>query len=298
MNASWKICRLFGIQLEIHYTFVLLLAYYAYNGYQAAGPTGALAALITISLVFVSVVLHELGHSLTALRYGIPVPRIVLLPIGGMAQMARIPKEPKKELILTINGPLVNFVLAAILWGALQCLPERPGLHFFTLNPIDQIRLLFMWNIVMGLFNLLPIFPMDGGRIFRALLAMKLPYAKATFIAATVAKVLAGLGIAYALLISHDYLLAILLTFIWVGGEAEYKQVRLMEKYAGRTIRDITRLLPPAALAAIAHSRPILQASWPLEPYAAWFNAQPGRTFPVYDGLELIGVVHTDDLRQ
>jgi len=316
-KSSWKVCRLFGIDLEIHFTFLFLLALYAYLGLTARGIEGAIAGLVTITLVFVSVVLHELGHSITAQRYGVKVPRIVLLPIGGMAEMASIPKDPRKELMVTINGPLVNFVIAAVIFGVLVIHQGNPldvaastvGVMKFFFGVFDANMPyrpwtidwesfawgLLTWNILMGLFNLLPIFPMDGGRIFRALMATRLPYLKATFIAVTTAKVLAAFGIGYSLLVSHNIMLAILLTFIWVGGEAEYQHVRLMDRYSGKTIRDVTRPAPADKLDMIRHARPILQASYPLEAYAAYFDSRPGRIFPVYDNMELIGVVRTDD---
>jgi len=311
---------LFGIDLEIHYSFLLLLGLYAFLGYSAAGTEGAFAGLLTITLIFVSVTLHEFGHSLTAQRYGIDVPRIVLLPIGGMAQMASIPKEPRKELIITINGPLVNFGIAVILFGVLSLVDGSPGAvlrdswrvllfffgHYEPGMPYRPYAIdwqsfawgLLAWNVLMGLFNLLPIFPMDGGRIFRAILATRLPYVRATFIAATLAKVLAVIGIAYALIFSQNILLAAILTFIWVGGEAEYQYVRLMAIYSGKTIRDVTRPAPTEKLNRIRRAQPILQASSPLEMWATYFDAHPGRMYPVYDDLQLIGVVKPDDFHR
>lgn len=315
-NSSWKIGRLRGIQLEIHFSFLLLLGFYAYIGHQAAGGRGALALGLTIILVFVSVALHELGHSFTAQHYGIKVPRIVLLAIGGMAQMGSIPREPKKELIITINGPLVNFALALILFTALAIanqsivevgegllatlksyigLPSgRRPFNYWALNWETFAWNLLAWNIAMGLFNLLPIFPMDGGRLLRAGLATRLPYLRATQISAALAKVLAGAGIAWALLNAH-YLLAILLVFIWIGGDEEVKYVRLLDSYLGKRISEIMAR-PPLNLEDIQFSKPHLEADELVDDHLTEIFSQAGAVFPVYLGEELVGVIYADEL--
>ena len=113
LGWSINLFRVFGIQLAVHASFVLLLAYYGYDGWKEGGLPGLLWSLGLIILFFVCVVLHELGHSLTARRYGVRVPRILLLPIGGMAEFDRIPRKPSEELLITIAGPAVNFVLVA-----------------------------------------------------------------------------------------------------------------------------------------------------------------------------------------
>jgi Zn-dependent protease len=171
--------KVFGIQLAVHASFVLLLGYWGYEGWLEGGVTGAAWSVGLILLFFVCVILHELGHSLTARRYGINVPRIMLLPIGGMAEFDRIPRKPAHELIITIAGPAVNFLIVLLLlplaWRGWFSTEEVSAYSVSGL--LDQ---LWYANLVMGVFNLVPVFPMDGGRIFRALLAMKLPYLRAT----------------------------------------------------------------------------------------------------------------------
>ncbi|MEO0796181.1 MAG: site-2 protease family protein [Verrucomicrobiota bacterium] len=309
---SLKICRLFGIRLEVHFTFLLLLGYYAYIGNQYAGTTGALIGMATIILVFASVVLHELGHSLTAMYYGIPVPRIVLLPIGGMAQIAAIPKEPRKEFIITINGPLVNFALAILFFGILvwryqnvgfvidgiERAVKNPGWSFYNHLRSFQwesfVWILLSWNILMGLFNLLPIFPMDGGRIFRAILATRISYPRATFVAATLSKILAAAGIGYALLYSQNYLLVILLVTIWIAGEEEYKSVKRLQHLSGQTVADIMQGFLPSQEAELRATKHKLQADWPLDSFAYYIAAESGREFAVYHEGELVGLVKSD----
>lgn len=222
-----KLGRIFGIQLELHFTFLLLVGLYAWVGYETALWAGALSNTIAIVLIFACVILHELGHSLVAMHYGIKINRILLLPIGGMAEFARMPRSPKKELLITLAGPAVNFFIAGglILFG--NTMPE----NFLDRTPtLSQILpfLLFI-NLIMGFFNLIPVFPMDGGRIFRSILAFFLPYLKATWIAVQVGKLLAIAGIIGAIFLWHNLLLAILFGFIFMSGDSEYRYVLRQE---------------------------------------------------------------------
>ncbi|MFI5356596.1 MAG: site-2 protease family protein [Opitutales bacterium] len=226
LSWSMNLFRIRGIQLAVHVTFFLLLAYVAYDGWQDQQLTGLVWSVITILAFFACVVLHELGHSFTAMHYGVGVSRILLMPIGGMAEFDSIPREPRKELLITMAGPAVNFVLAALLW-----LP----VHFWVndgtalYSPVGLLYQLFIANLVMGVFNLVPVFPMDGGRIFRAVLASRMPYLKATRWAAHVGKVLAVAGMLIMLFWLHRTLGAILFLFIFMAGETEYRAVQRRE---------------------------------------------------------------------
>ena len=221
LGWSINLFRVFGIQLAVHASFFLLLAYWGYQGWQEGGMIGMACSVGLIVLFFACVVLHELGHSLTARRYGIRVPRILLLPIGGMAEMERIPRKPGAELLITVAGPAVNFALVALLlpltWHAWFGAEEVA--EYSALGMAAQ---LMVANLYMGIFNLAPVFPMDGGRIFRALLAMKLPYIRATWWAVMVGRVLAILAIIWALYTNH-LMMAVLFTFIMTAGNAEYQ---------------------------------------------------------------------------
>ena len=216
-----------GIRLAVHGSFFLLLAYYAWWGWAHTGASGAAWSVVMMLAFFTCVVLHELGHSFTARRFGVNVRRILLMPIGGMAEFDSIPRQPRSELLITLAGPAVNFVIAALLatfvrfpGGILQWDPA--GL---PLGVGEFGRYLLIANLVMGCFNLLPIFPMDGGRILRALLAMRLSYVKATFWAMSIGKVLAALAVIAALYF-ESYMVAGLFTVILVVGDAEYRQVK------------------------------------------------------------------------
>ncbi len=221
LGWSINLFRVFGIQLAVHASFVLLLAYWGYQGWQEGGVLGMSYSVGLIVLFFACVILHELGHSLTARRYGIQVPRILLLPIGGMAEMDRIPRKPSQELLITVAGPAVNFALVGLLlpftWRALLGIEEVS-----EYSAVGITAQLTVANLIMGVFNLAPVFPMDGGRILRAMLATQMPYLRATWWAVMVGRVLAVLLIIWALYVDR-LMMAILFTFILMAGSTEYR---------------------------------------------------------------------------
>jgi Zn-dependent protease len=241
--------RIRGIQLQLHVTFFLLLAVVAWDGWADGQWTGLLWSVATILAFFTCVVLHELGHSLTAIRFGIGVRRILLMPIGGMAEFDEIPRQPRQEFLMTIAGPAVNFVIAGVLWSIFGW-PEQA----YPADATGFAHLLLHWNLLMGCFNLLPAFPMDGGRILRSLLATRLPYAIATFWAATVGKILCVVGILAALFVPtwlHPdegplYMAAVLFAFIFVAGEIEYRAAKRRELDEAHWKTVLERLQRPA----------------------------------------------------
>ena len=248
---SWSIhlCSIFGIRLELHATFFVLLGLVAYGGFLSNEPWGPIWSLLFIILIFGCLVAHELGHSLAAQYYGIEVIRILLMPIGGMAQFQSLPREASKELAISLAGPAVNFALVPILlllggipWelGALFRAGEFPIVDWRTL-----VQALLLVNLVMGLFNLLPIFPMDGGRVLRALLTYRYSYLKATATAALVSKVLSTAGVVSALFIlpllgmGIALVPAILFAFIFFAGNLEYRMVERKELLKDLYIGDL-----------------------------------------------------------
>lgn len=229
LNWSLKLFRVRGIQLAVHSSFFLLLAWVGKEGWDADRWNGMGWFVGTFLAFFGCVVLHEFGHSFTAMHYGIGVRRILLMPIGGMAEFDAIPREPARELLITFAGPAVNFAIAGGLWLAVGLPPGYPWGSEFPATALGVAHLLLHANLVMGLFNLLPVFPMDGGRIFRALLAWRMAYLRATFWAATVGKLLAVLGAIGAIFFFDSYLTAVLFTFIYFAGDAEYRAVKHRE---------------------------------------------------------------------
>jgi Zn-dependent protease len=253
LGWSINLFRIRGIKLELHGSFLLLLAYVAWEGWRAASTVGLVWSVITLVAFFSCVVLHELGHSLTAMRYGIGVRRILLMPIGGMAEFDSIPRQPSRELLMTLAGPAVNFTIAAALWFVVRTFDGEVLLY--SLNGL--IYQLLVANLVMGCFNLLPAFPMDGGRILRALLAIRLPYVRATHFAAMVGKIVAVLGILAALTApelhladERLWLLAVLFGFISFAGEMEYRAVARREREDSHWRSTLGRICPQAVLEA------------------------------------------------
>ncbi len=248
LGWSLNLFRIRGIQLAVHFSFFLLLAFVAQEGWQDSGWPGLLWGVGTLVAFFTCVVLHELGHSFTAMRFGIGVRRILLMPIGGMAEFDDIPRQPSRELLITLAGPAVNFLIAAVLWVTVGFPAGWPAADY----PADATgfaQLLLHWNLIMGCFNLVPVFPMDGGRIFRALLATRMQYLRATFWAASVGKVLAVLGGLTALFLFHTWLTAVLFGFIFYAGEMEYRSVRRREledaHWRAVLARAYTASIPP-----------------------------------------------------
>lgn len=191
MRWSLPFGRIFGIPIRVHLTFLLLLAFIWYVESSVQGPWAGFYSLLFWTLIFVCVFLHELGHSLVAQSYGLTIASIVLLPIGGVSQITDIPRDPIKEVAITIAGPAVNFLLAGVLLFLGKVL--YPSLQFseISLQSGSIIVDLFWANIMLGLFNIVPAYPMDGGRILRGLIAMRKEYVEATKLAANVGKLFA-----------------------------------------------------------------------------------------------------------
>lgn len=247
MNSSFKFMGIRGIDLRVHLTFPLILIWAAFQYGTAAGDTitGAVFGVVVILLLFVLVTLHELGHSFAAQYYGVPVKQITLLPIGGLAQMSRMPENPKQEFVIAAAGPAVNVVMAALM-GAMI-----PLFNIHLTAPFTGISLtfsvifsyIFYYNIMLALFNLLPAFPMDGGRIFRSLLAMKLNYVTATLIAGNVGRFIAVAMGFYGLLNGGIFLMLIAL-FIFSGASQEMVMVQFQQRKRRGDIPAAAFLLP------------------------------------------------------
>lgn len=235
MGGSIYLFRIAGIELRMHITFPLILVWAAlsFGWLRGQGLEGALFGVVVTVLLFVIVVLHELGHALTARRFGVPTKQIMLLPIGGVAQLQRMPERPLAELLIAIAGPLVNFVLAGILYlaglsagiGLQDAARALLGLRGFTAEAV--FGYIFMANLFLGVFNLLPAFPMDGGRVLRALLATIMPYTRATQIAVVIGQGMAWLFGLWGFLGGGFFLILIaIFIFIGAGQEGQLVQVR------------------------------------------------------------------------
>ena len=220
MKWSWKIARIAGIDVYIHATFLLLIYLVGISYWNQQGTIGAVISGVGFILsIFACVVLHELGHSLTARRYGIRTRNITLLPIGGIAALEKMPDDPRQEINVAIAGPAVNFVIALLLYIYLDFrnVPIAPEQLGFTGESF--LYRLMMVNIFIGGFNLLPAFPMDGGRVLRAVLALRMDHTLATQKAASVGQFLA-IGMGLLGMIYNPFLLFIAV-FIWFGASME-----------------------------------------------------------------------------
>jgi Zn-dependent protease/predicted transcriptional regulator len=248
MGGSFKIGRLSGIDVRVHWTFLLLLAFFAFIGYQTSGSlVGALTPTAVIVALFLCVLLHEFGHSLVAQRLGIEIHSITLLPIGGVSNLESLPEKPSDEVKITIAGPLVNVVLAPIFFGVgllFGAVPQLPADLFTGIGSVGQFFFYLGYlNIVLAVFNLLPAFPLDGGRILRGLLATRFGAVRATDIASAVGQVFAAAFFLIGLL-SGNILLALVAVFIYFGARGESQMVRERELTSGLSVSDVMGTKP------------------------------------------------------
>jgi Zn-dependent protease/CBS domain-containing protein len=225
MGWSIKLGRILGINIQVHFTFFLILIWGALN---FGGSDGPLYGLATTLALFSLVLLHELGHSVAAMSYGIKVRDITLLPIGGLARLERMPEKPVQELVVALAGPAVNVALATILFPIVLTLAGGPGSLLANLRSgsgvAGLLTFLLAANVSLAVFNMLPAFPMDGGRVFRAVLGLFLDFQRATRVAVIVGRVMAvGLGI-FAI-INGQFFMALIAVFIFTASGQEGQAV-------------------------------------------------------------------------
>ena len=236
--------RFRGIRVFVHWTFLILPAWIAYGGFSEGHSVEQILGHIGLVLiVFFCVVLHEFGHALTAQRFGIATRDITLLPIGGVASLERMPEEPRQEFLITVAGPLVNLVIAGLGFLVIVAM----GLSVFLSDAVlgadtwtEVLSFIVGANLLLFLFNLIPAFPMDGGRIFRSLLSMRLPREKATRIAAGLGRVLA-IGFAVYGLMNGQPFLALIGVFIFFAAGAEARNVRQQTMLRGIRVHEVMR---------------------------------------------------------
>jgi Zn-dependent protease len=237
MKWALKIARLGGIDIYLHITFLVLIAGIALVYWQAEGTIEAVISGVGFILaLFACVVLHEFGHALAARRFGIRTRSIVLLPIGGIAAIEKTPEDPRQEILIALAGPAVSFGIAGLLWIVLQAGGGIASPLAVDLSEAGFLERLVVVNLLLGAFNLLPAFPMDGGRVFRALLSMRLGRVQATRIAAIVAQAAAVLLAVVGL--RYNLFLVLIALFIWIGAVTEASMVSAKSLLAGITARS------------------------------------------------------------
>ncbi len=218
-----------GIPIKLDITFLLLILFIYLLAYFNIIP---LQLAILITLLFVTVLIHELSHSYVAQNYGVEIKRIVLLPIGGVAQMSEMPKEPRQELFISLAGPLTNFAIAALFYLILLF-----TVAFLPLFATTFIRDFILVNVVLAVFNLIPAFPMDGGRILRAILANRMDFVRATELSASIGK-----GLAFFMAIAgifFNIFLILIAIFIYIGADQEYKSTMISSLLEGILVKNI-----------------------------------------------------------
>lgn len=234
MKWSWKIARLAGIDVYVHATFFFLVAWFGYHYWKTFGTfAAALDGMAYIIALFSCVVLHEFGHALTARRYGIITRHITLLPIGGVAAMEKLPEDPWQEIKVALAGPAVNVVIAALLWAWITISNVQVTQEELLTTGGPFLFRLMIVNILLVVFNLLPAFPMDGGRVLRAALAMRMPHQQATAKAAAIGK---NFAILFGIVgIFYNPFLLLIAFFLWFGAGAENQAEQMKNTLAGTT---------------------------------------------------------------
>lgn len=279
MKWSFKLVKIAGIDVKVHLTFFLILIWFGYSYWAASKSITAVAqGLLFILLLFMFVVLHEFGHALVARKFGIKTRDITLLPIGGVAQLERMPRDPKQELWVALAGPAVNLLLAIILFGWLFLTNNLQNLTQLNLTSGSLIERLAIVNLTLMLFNLIPAFPMDGGRVLRALLALRMDYIKATQTAVI-------FGQAFALIFGiiglfSDPIFLFIALFIWIGAGQENNGVQVKETFAGI----------PARRAMLTNFQ-TLSPSQRLHDAVSAILAGYQQDFPIMDGNKMVGVL-------
>lgn len=284
MKWSLKLARIAGIDLYMHWTFLLLIGWilFIYLG-QGQPLSAALAAVGFILALFACVILHELGHALTARRYNIKTRDIILLPIGGVARLERIPEQPRREFLVAIAGPAVNVVIAAVLFTVVIALDGLEQLASIQLMRGDFLVRLMWVNVFLVAFNLLPAFPMDGGRILRALLATRLGRQRATTIAANVGQ---GMAILFGIAgFFFNPFLIFIAVFVYLGAQAEAQMVSASIAMKGLAVKD-----------AMLTRHRTLSADDSLGKAVEELLAGSQQDFPVVDDGAFAGVLRRNDL--
>ncbi len=256
MNGTWRLGRILGIEVRVHFTFILLFALLGgLHLLRGVEPRAALLDGVFLLSVFGIVVLHELGHALAARRFGVGTRAITLLPIGGVAQLERIPEKPHQELVIALAGPAVNVVLAASLGALLVSTGGTLDVAELSTPGGAFLPRLVLVNVTLAVFNMLPAFPMDGGRVLRATLAFFVDYRRATEVASSV-----GQGIAVLLgligLVGNPLLLVIAI-FVFLGARQESLHVRTKAAIQGISVRATM----VRSFGALAPEEPVARAA-------------------------------------
>jgi Zn-dependent protease len=284
MKWSWKLGKFAGIDVYLHATFILLLVWIA-SIYWITGHSGkvVLSGVAFMLGLFGSVLLHEFGHALTAKAFGISTRDITLLPIGGISRFEKMPDQPRQELVVALTGPVVNIVIAGLLFVYLSLTNAWVPLNTLALTQGSLLERLLLANISLAFFNLLPAFPMDGGRALRAVLACWVNYGQATRIAAGVGQLFAVIFGFVGLLLNP--LLVLIAVFVWFGASQEAAATLMRLSFVGIPVRKV-----------MLTNFQSLRADDSLSRAVDLVLAGSQHDFPVLDGNRVVGLLTTMDL--
>ncbi len=285
MKYSLSLGRIAGIEIFVHWTFLILIGWIVYiNLKQGMGTVDILWSVLFILTLFACVTAHELGHALAAKRYNIKTKNITLLPIGGLAQLESIPEKPKEELVVALAGPLVNVVIAAVLFPLVKLSPSV--IEEMDLSRLSHHNFLFslmVVNIWLAVFNMIPAFPMDGGRVLRALLSFKFNRNIATRIAASIGQLLA-VGFVFIGFFYNPFLIFIGV-FIFLGAQAEAQFAEAKSLLSGYTVAD-----------ALMGDIPTLHPNDSIEFSSDRLLSSQNKNFIVVDDGLVVGTLNRDQI--
>lgn len=280
MLRNWDLGKVAGIDVRIHWSFWLIVLLYSFMAASSGGLAAAAATAVTLLLVFACVLAHEFGHAFAARAFGIATLDITLLPIGGVARLASLPEKPVHELLIAVAGPAVNVVIAL----ALIMLAPMKSILMLSPNPVylsagQMMENLLFANVGLVLFNMLPAFPMDGGRVLRSLLAMRIGNLRATKIAARVGRWMALLFVVAGVWWLHLELCLVGL-FVSLAGTAELMTAR-------------RRSMPEAS------ASPMFQFQWAsMGPGGSWqFSSYPGSEQTAPHGSDVVDAVDVREVK-
>jgi Zn-dependent protease/predicted transcriptional regulator len=284
MKWSFRIGRFAGIAVYVHFTFILLISWVAFIHWrQGQSVAAALSGVIFILTVFLCVVLHEFGHALTARRYGIQTRDIILLPIGGVARLERLPTNPMQELWVALAGPAVNVVIAVCLFAWLKLTASLEPLQTLTFTTGPFFERIMAVNLFLIAFNMIPAFPMDGGRVLRAILATQKEYARATQIAASIGQ---GIAVLFGFIgLFYNPFLLFIAFFVWIGASQEASMAQLQSAFGGIPVKQ-----------AMITDFKTLNQSDSLERAIELTLAGSQKDFPIVDNGDVAGVLTQTDL--
>lgn len=284
MKWSFNIAEIAGIKIQVHLTFLIIVAWFALAYWQMVGTlAGVLEGVSFILALFFCVVLHELGHALTARKFGIKTRSITLLPIGGIAAIEKVPDDPREEILIALAGPTVSLGIALLLWILLTVTGSLVSVEEMGVAGGPFLQRLMIVNLIIAIFNLIPAFPMDGGRVFRALLSMRMEAVKATRIAAGVGQFIAILFAALGLM--YNPFLFLIAVFIWFGATTEV--------HAATIKQALSDVLAAQAMVTDFH---VLESGDPLAKAIELTLTGSQKDFPVVEGDKVIGVLTQADL--